>query len=235
MSVDVNSNKYTFVFAIVMTLIVSVILAFTSETLKPLQKKNIEHEKMQNILSSVGMNVNRDEAEDAFKKYIVESYVFDANGNKKAGVEAFQVDILTEFKSGGQKNFPVFVYKGDDGKVKYIIPMVGKGLWGPIWGYLALDEDKNTIAGAVFDHKGETPGLGAEISQPWFQAQFVGKKLFDENGNFKSVIVVKGGADDNDPHGVDAISGGTITSNGVTEMIERTMKTYEPFLKNKQV
>lgn len=231
MAIDVNSNKYTFSFALIMTIIVAILLAFTSEILKPFQKKNIDREKMQNILSSVGMNVTREESEQAYHKYIIESYVLDNNGNIKKDIDAFSVDILTEFKSGGQKNFPVFVFKGDDGKKKLIIPMVGKGLWGPIWGYMALEEDKNTVAGVVFDHKGETPGLGAEIAQAPFQKQFIGKKLFNENGQYMSIKVKKGGATPGNPHEVDAISGGTITSNGVTEMIERTLKSYEQYLK----
>ena len=109
---------------------------------------------------------------------------------------------------------------------------MGKGLWGPIWGYIALESDKNTVAGASFDHKGETPGLGAEINQGWFQEPFVGKKIFDESGDYQSIRVIKGGAPEGDKHGVDAISGGTITSNGVTEMLVRTLKIYEPYLKS---
>ena len=151
-------------------------------------------------------------------------------GEKVDGL-AFEIDILKEYKSGGQKNFPIFIYENNGAK-KYIIPLVGKGLWGPIWGYIALNEDKNTIAGASFDHKTETPGLGAEINQGWFQAPFVGKKVFDESGTYQSVKVIKGGAKEGDLHGVDAISGGTITSKGVEEMLIRTLKTYEPYLKS---
>ncbi|MBW6481464.1 MAG: NADH:ubiquinone reductase (Na(+)-transporting) subunit C [Vicingaceae bacterium] len=227
---DVNSNKYTIGFSLIMVVIVALILAFTSESLKPMQKKNVELEKMQNILQSVGVSVSRDEAEANFNQFITEQIVLDLNGQKVEG-DAFNIDVLKEYKSGGQKNFPIFVYE-NKGSRKFIIPLVGKGLWGPIWGYIALDEDKNTVAGASFDHKTETPGLGAEINQGWFQAPFVGKKVFDETGTYKSITVIKGGAKDSDLHGVDAISGGTITSNGVTEMLIRTLKVYEPFLKS---
>lgn len=227
---DVNSNKYTIGFSIVMVVIVALLLAFASEGLKPMQNQNIEREKMQNILKSVGIEVTRDEAKDAYDKYITEEIVLNDKGEQIEG-DAFKVDILKEYKSGGQKNFPIFIYESEGSK-KYIIPLVGKGLWGPIWGYIALESDKNTVAGASFDHKGETPGLGAEINQGWFQEPFVGKKVFDESGEYKSIRVIKGGAPEGDKHGVDAISGGTITSNGVTEMLVRTLKIYEPYFKS---
>lgn len=227
---DVNSNKYTIGFSIVMVVIVALLLAFASEGLKPMQNQNIEREKMQNILKSVGVEVTRDEAKDAFNKYITEQIVLNDKGEQIEG-DAFKVDVLKEYKSGGQKNFPIFIYE-NEGSKKYIIPLVGKGLWGPIWGYIALEEDKNTVAGATFDHKSETPGLGAEINQGWFQDPFVGKKVFDESGEYQSIKVVKGGATEGNKHAVDAISGGTITGNGVTEMLVRTLKIYEPYLKS---
>ncbi len=107
-----------------------------------------------------------------------------------------------------------------------MVPVRGKGLWGPIWGYMALESDLNTISGAVFDHKGETPGLGAEINTDWFQEPFTGKTIFDESGKFVSITVVKGGADPSDPHGVDGISGGTITSKGLEEMLADCLAGY---------
>lgn len=227
---DVNSNKYTIGFSFVMVVIVALLLAFASEGLKPMQNQNIEREKMQNILKSVGIEVTRDEAQDAYNKYITEEIVLNDKGEQIEG-DAFKVDVLKEYKSGGQKNFPIYIYE-NEGSKKYIIPLVGKGLWGPVWGYIALEEDKNTVVGASFDHKGETPGLGAEINQGWFQEPFIGKKIFDESGNYQSIKVKKGGAPEGDMHGVDAISGGTITGNGVTEMLVRTLKTYEPYLKS---
>ncbi|PKP47924.1 MAG: NADH:ubiquinone reductase (Na(+)-transporting) subunit C [Bacteroidetes bacterium HGW-Bacteroidetes-12] len=227
---DVNSNKYTIGFSFVMVVIVALLLAFASEGLKPMQNQNIEREKMQNILKSVGVEVTRDEAKDAYNKYITEEIVLNDKGEQIEG-DAFKVDVLKEYKSGGQKNFPIYIYE-NEGSKKYIIPIVGKGLWGPIWGYIALESDKNTVAGASFDHKGETPGLGAEINQRWFQEPFVGKKIFDESGTYESIKVVKGGVEEGNKHAVDAISGGTITSKGVEEMLVRTLKTYEPYLKS---
>ena len=109
--------------------------------------------------------------------------------------------------------------------------MRGVGLWGPIWGNIAFESDFNTIAGATFDHKGETPGLGAEINTSWFEDEFKGKTIFDEQGKFVSVNVVKGGAGENAPHAVDAISGGTITSNGVKDMLLTGLDNYVPYIK----
>jgi len=129
---DVNSNKYTIGFSIVMVVIVALLLAFASEGLKPMQNQNIEREKMQNILKSVGIEVTRDEAKDAYNKYITEEIVLNDKGEQIEG-DAFKVDVLKEYKSGGQKNFPIYIYESEGSK-KYIIPLVGKGLWGPIWG-----------------------------------------------------------------------------------------------------
>lgn len=235
MKMDVNSNKYTFIFSTIMVVVVATLLAIAAESLKPYQDSNIRNEKMQNILSSCGIIVTREEAAAAYKKFIIEEIMLGSDGLEKmdAGIRPFEVDPLTEYKGGGQKNFPLFICKKEDGTTSYVVPMVGKGLWGPIWGYVAISSDFNSISGASFDHKGETPGLGAEINKDEFETAFIGKKIFENDGTFMSVKVIKGGADPSDIHGVDAISGGTITSNGVSEMLERTFKTYEPFLKSK--
>ena len=235
MKMDVNSNNYTFIFSGIMVVIVATVLAFAAESLKPFQQSNVRKEKMQNILSSCGIEVDREGAEAAYIKYITEEIMLDKDGNVISGGESkpFDIDVLYEYKSGGQRNFPLFICKLDNGQINYVIPMVGKGLWGPIWGYAAIGPDFNSIEGATFDHKGETPGLGAEINRDDFEMQFRGKKIFDADGEFISVKVVKGGADPSDLHGVDAISGGTITSNGVSEMLQRTFKAYEPFLRLK--
>lgn len=234
MKMDVNSNKYTFLFSAAMVVVVATLLAIASESLKPFQQSNVRKEKMQNILASCGIEVTRDEAEAAYQKYIVEEIMLNGDGSIMEGNEQtpFEVDVLLEYKSGGQRNYPLFVCKLDNGQKNYVIPMVGKGLWGPIWGYAAIGGDFNTIQGATFDHKGETPGLGAEINKDDFEDQFEGEQIFDQDGEFVSVKVIKGGADASDVHGVDAISGGTITSNGVSEMLERTFETYKPYLKS---
>lgn len=228
-----HSNKYIFIYSAIMVIIVASLLAFAAEALRPAQEKNVRLERMQNILSSVGVSVDREQAEGIYKKYITEEVVLDNKGEIK-GNNAFTVDLAVELKKKPEEQqFPLFICKKDDGSINYIIPVRGNGLWGPIWGFIAVGADGNTIVGSSFGHKGETPGLGAEISEKTFQEQFVNKKIFDQNGNYQSVKVIKGGATEGDLHGVDAISGGTITSNGVSEMLQRTLKYYENYLKSK--
>tara|TARA_B100000287_G_C20626974_1_gene778236 strand:- start:879 stop:1643 length:765 start_codon:yes stop_codon:yes gene_type:complete len=225
---DVNKNTYTFVFAIIMVVFVAAILSFTSIQLKPLQDANIELEKKQNILSSIGVNVSREEADKLYDSYIKKELVLNYKGEEIEGL-AFDIDLSKEIKKNIEsQSFPLFISEVDS-KKKLIIPLRGKGLWGPIWGFLALDEDANKVFGAVFDHKAETPGLGAEINRDFFQEPFVGKKIFDDSV-FVSIKVIKGGADPKDLHGVDGISGGTITSDGVTDMLYDRVSLYLPYL-----
>ena len=229
------SNTYIFVFSLIMVTIVAIMLSFVSMQLKPRQQMNLEIEKKQDILRSVGQAEKVGEVsdknsyiEEEFSKYITESYVIDFSGNTME-TDAFEVmlNLNAEIrKSQEERNYPVFLYVNGEGEKKYVVPVRGKGLWGPIWGYIALNDDLNTIYGAVFDHKGETPGLGAEINTGWFQEPFTGKTLFDEGGEFVSIEVVKGGADPDDPHGVDGISGGTITSKALEEMIMDCLTGY---------
>ena len=231
-----NSSGFTFFFASAMVILVAVLLSLAVIGLGPYQEQNVKLEKMQNILSSIGIKSESKEAEKIFNQYIKEQLVLNNKGEKVTGeISAFDIDLKKELDKAkaGQADkqlFPLFVFN-KDGKSYYTIPVRGKGLWGPIWGYIALEADLNTIYGASFGHKGETPGLGAEINTEEFQKQFVGKKILDESGNFVSVKVIKGGADPQDLHGVDAISGGTITSNGVTEMLKRTIGNYQPYFK----
>ncbi len=239
MALDINSNKYTFAFSTVMVVVVAVLLALASEGLKPMQSANVRIEKMQNVLSSVGVKTTALQADSAYTALIKESYVLDVEGNIKdaPSQEAFEIDVLAQYKDKEKpdkyKEYPLFVCVRD-GKRSYIVPMVGTGLWGPIWGYMAISSDGITVEGASFDHKSETPGLGAEINTGWFQAPFVGKKIFNDAGEFSPIKAVKGGAADDDMHGVDAISGGTITSNGLSAMISNTLKIYTKYFKEMQ-
>ena len=229
------SNTYIFVFSVIMVTIVAVLLSFVSTQLKPRQEMNIQIEKKQDVLRSVGKAEKVAEASDKnsyideeFAKFITESYVVDFTGNM-VETDAFEVmlGLNAEIrKPQEERNYPVFIYANDRGEKKYVVPVRGKGLWGPIWGYIALDSDLNTIYGAVFDHKGETPGLGAEINTGWFQEPFTGKTIFNESGDFVSVEVVKGGADPSSSHQVDAISGGTITSKALEEMLLDCLTGY---------
>ena len=228
---DRNSNIYTFIFAVIMVVVVAAVLAFTATSLKPLQAENVRNEKMQNILSTIGVNVHRKHASTEFDKYIKQQLALKPDGTVDESVDAFALDLKKELKKLHEnQSYPIYLAE-KDGKTFYIIPLYGAGLWDAIWGYLALDEDKNTIIGASFDHAGETPGLGAEINQSWYEDQYIGKTIFDDSGNFVSVKAIKGGAPQGDKHNVDAISGGTITSDGVTNMVEERLKNYIPFLK----
>lgn len=229
---DRNSNLYTFIFAVVMVVVVAAALAFTATTLKPLQAENVRQEKMQNILSTIGVNVSRKEASEQFSDFVKQELALNADGTVNEDVDAFTIELMKETKKPTEEQaFPIYLAE-KEGKEFYVIPLFGAGLWKEIWGYIALDSDKNTIVGASFDHAGETAGLGAEINQSWYEDQYIGKTIFDENNNFVSVKAVKGGAKSDDMHGVDAISGGTITSDGVSDMIEERLGNYLPYFKN---
>ncbi|MGB5983425.1 MAG: Na(+)-translocating NADH-quinone reductase subunit C [Nonlabens sp.] len=231
---DRNSNAYTFLFAIIMVAVVASALAFAATSLQPAQAVNVKQEKMQNILGTVGIETTRDSAEVLFNKYVVSQVALDNNGEERTDVDAFTVDLKKELKRPvEEQSFPLYV-ADVDGEKFYIVPLRGKGLWDAIWGYVALKNDVNTIKGAVFDHKGETPGLGAEITQGWFKKRFEDEKIMDDSGNFIGVSVVKGyqGGDNKEDNQVDAISGSTITGNGVTDMISERLKNYLPYFKS---
>lgn len=229
-----NSNSYTFIFAIVMVVIVGTVLAFAATSLQPKQYENMRKEKMQNILATVGVETDRDGAKELFDQYITEQLVLDNEGKAKEGVNAFDVDLAKELKKPSEEqNFPLYI-ANVEGKTYYIIPLRGAGLWNAIFGYISLKDDVNTVKGAVFDHVGETPGLGAEITQEWFRHRFDDEKIFDESGNLIGVSVVKGNASSSkDDNKVDAISGATITGDGVSDMISERLGHYLPYFKSK--
>jgi len=239
------SNRYIFIFSSVMVIIVATILSLAAMMLQPLQQKNEEIAKKSDILKSIykaeklSEIKNKDQyIEEQYNKYITETFVVNEDGEKVENVNAFTIDLKKELaKNPAERNLPVYSCKLDDGKEKIIIPVRGKGLWGPIWGYVSLNDDYNTVYGAVFDHKSETPGLGAEINTQWFQEPFKDKKLFNEEGNFHSIKVYKGGKGaakqaGDFTHGVDAISGGTITSKGLEAMLQDNLIVYSTYLKN---
>ncbi len=233
-----DSNAYTFLFATVMVLVVASALAFTASALKDLQNANVRKEKMQNILATIGVTTDRDQAETLYQKYITSTISLTEEGSVDTEVNAFEINLNNELKKpASEQRFPL--YQADvDGKKYFIIPLRGAGLWNAIWGYIALEEDKNTIKGAVFDHVGETAGLGAEITQKWFQDRFLGEKVFDTNGTLVGINVSKTNNDpkdlDKEDHEVDAISGATITGDGVTAMIMERLTHYLPYLKAEQ-
>ena len=224
---DVNKNSYTFSFAAIMVIIVAALLSVAAISLKPFQDRNVALEKKQNILNSVGITVDRDAAEKAYESYIKAELVLNNKGEQVEG-NAFDIDLGVELKKDADAQLlPIFISEVE-GTTRYIVPLRGKGLWGPIWGFISLEQDLNAVFGAVFDHKGETPGLGAEINKPFFQDPFAGKTIF-EGEELTSIAVIKGGASEGDMHGVDAISGGTITSDGVSDMLLERLSMYLPY------
>ena len=224
MSTNTESNKYTILFAIGMVVIVGSLLAFTASSLKPNIKENERMEKQQNILYAMGVNDNgandivfigTDKVASEFSKYISKQLVLDANGNAVENNEAYLIDVKKEqakAKNGQTRDLPLFIGE-KDGQTFYIAPIRGKGLWDAIWGYIAMDKDM-VIQGAYFDHKGETPGLGANIKQRYFMDDFYGEKLLTESGEFKGITVAKGNNDPKnlikDDYEVDALAGATI-------------------------
>ncbi len=233
-----DSNGYTFLFAAAMVLVVASTLAFTASSLKSLQADNVRKEKMQNILSTIGIHTDREQAETLYKQYITGTLALDHMGNADQTVDAFQLKLNYEIKKpANEQRFPL--YKAIvDGVSYYIIPLRGSGLWDAIWGYIALKSDINTIQGAVFDHKGETAGLGAEITQQWFMDRFKEEKVFDSMGKLVGISVSKSNNDpkdiDKDDHEVDAISGATITGDGITDMIFERLTHYLPYFEKEK-
>jgi len=229
------SNTYIFVFSAIMVLVVAALLSFAALKLAPIQERNVEIEKKRNILSSLRIESTADNADDIYDEYVTKSYVINNQGELLEGVDAFEVNIKEQLGLvPDERKLPVYVGELEDGTTHYVFPVRGKGLWGPIWGYVALNEDYSTIYGANFDHQGETPGLGAEINTDAFEQQFIGKELFNEQGEFVSIEVVKGNAPPDAEHKVDGISGGTITSKGVQEMLYDVLGTYVSYFKSKK-
>jgi Na+-transporting NADH:ubiquinone oxidoreductase subunit C len=236
-----DSNKYIYLYSAALAVAAAAVLAAAATLLKPFQQKNVEVEKKQSILLSVHKAADVRKAkskeqyvEAEYAKYITGSCVLSALGVEQEG-DAFAVNLEEEMsKPADDRKLPVFICTDDDRTLKYIIPVRGAGLWGPIWGYVALHDDFSTICGVVFDHQGETPGLGAELSTPEFQRQFVGKQIFDAASAFTSIRVVKGGRTQGRPHEVDAISGGTLTSQGLEKMLLDNLSAYRRFFTAQQ-
>lgn len=246
MSTNTESNKYTLLFAIGMVIIVGSLLAFTASSLKPNIIENERMEKQQNILYAMGVNENgandivfisTDKVAEEFSKYISKQLVVDASGNAVENDQAYLIDVKKEqakAKNGQARALPLFVGE-KEGQTFYVAPIRGKGLWDAIWGYISMDENM-VVQGAYFDHKGETPGLGANIKQRYFMDDFYGEKLLTDAGEFKGITVAKGNNDPKnlikDDYEVDALAGATITGDGVTAMIKSDLKLYLPFFKN---
>ncbi len=237
-----QSNGYIIGFSVVTTIILGTLLALAAEGLKPAQAIAKEKDIKKQILGAVMELKKEDDVLAIFDKRIPPShrYVVDYNGDKKeVSSPAEKIDIGSEYKKDTTKrDFPVFEFVSEtnpDEVEAYIIPLYGNGLWDKIWGYLAIDKDLQTIKGVVFDHKGETPGLGARISDKEIQVRYVGKKLFDENGKLVSVVMLKSEKGNKlTDYQVDGMSGATITANGVNGMVKNYLSYYQNFF-DKQV
>lgn len=231
-----QSNTYTLLYIIVLVVVVGAALAYTAMALKPLQTENANADKMKQILAAVHITANKGDVTSTFDKYITRQLVVNSQGETVEGIKAFDVNVERQSKEAdaAKRLLPVYECTLADGEVKYILPVYGAGLWGPIWGYVAVDADGNTVYGAFFAHQGETPGLGAEIEKPAFSDQFNSKLSLWHNGVFTPVEVVKAGQKPLNPNAdyVDGISGGTITSKGVGTMIDNCLTPYAAFLKS---
>ena len=242
-----HSTSYIIRFTLIMTLIVAAVLSLMVSGLREIHTLNESVYNKKGILSAVATQLGKDvnnltsaEVQTIFETQITQK-ALNSKGEEltpeqiksmTGASSVVDIDLGKENKKpADQRVFPLFVFKAGDNKTYNILYARGKGLWDEIWGYVTLDSDLNTIAGQAFDHKGETPGLGAEIkdNKAWY-TQFTGKKLYNEAGEYKSVAVVKGGVKDK-YHQVDAISGATITGNGVDDMLDKGLAYYEPYLK----
>jgi Na+-transporting NADH:ubiquinone oxidoreductase subunit C len=246
----VHSTGYVVKFILIVSVVVAVVLSAMATLLKPIHDRNEAIANKRSILMAVGpfleqpvRQLNDDEVLEVFERQI-DQYVTDIDGNilsteevqarGYSGGMAEHINIGRERrKPESERMFPVFVFNAPDQQL-YIVAVHGSGLWDDIWGHFALEDDFNTIAGVAFGHSAETPGLGAEITDdPRFAEQFRGKKLFDDEGNFNSVRVVKGRARDEN-HEVDGITGATVTNDGVTNMIRRGMQNYFEYFEKVQ-
>ncbi len=223
------SNLYIFCFSSALVLVVAASLSFTALSLKPQQDKNIEIERQRNILAALGVESTASDVLAKYPQYIKQGIVIKADGSTVSGETPEKIDLKKEnAKPENERLLPVYLAE-KDGKSFVVIPVRGTGLWGPIWGNVAVESDMNTVYGVTFDHKGETPGLGAEINTPAFQKQFPNKKLFDDSNKFVSIKVEKTGTYTPNSHTVDAISGGTITSKGLEAMMFNSLEPYQTY------
>ncbi len=239
-----QSNTYIIVFTAILTIIIGGLLSLANQVLKEPQRKSIEIDTKKQILGAV-LDVSTMKNNEVLEEYdaSIKSIVVDFNGeliekNEKGNpIVAEKVNIAKNFKKKKEeRQYPVFIYhkKGDENAVEaYIFPQYGTGLWGPIWGFVALDTDMNTIKGAVFDHETETPGLGARITEPQVQERFVGKQIYNDQGELISVKMLKGESNPEsakDAHHIDGMSGATITGKGLSNMLLDYFQNYQSYI-----
>lgn len=225
MKLNTNSNVYTIVYASVTVIVVAFLLAFVSLALHETQQKNIDNDKRSQILAAIGQRgIASDQVEAAFDKAVLRQLVLNAKGDS-VGNDAFSI----ENKAITDDNLPLYICQtGTD--TLYVIPLTGRGLWGGLWGYISLKSDFQTVAGAHFSHESETAGLGARIVEEDFQNKFVGKKAFADT-DFSEVVLSVTKKVENPASDVDAITGATLTSNGVHNMLRDCIARYQQYFK----
>lgn len=235
-----ESNSYIFMYSTILVVVAAAVLAVAAVGLRPFQKKNQEIEKMQQLLTAVGIENDVKNAEELYKKYFVQELIVNKKGEVlstyenetlkgEVKVRPFNVELSKELAKGEEAMLPIFICN-QEGKTVYVVPVHGKGLYDAIWGNVAIEEDLNTVRGVLFDHKGETPGLGAEITNPAFPAQFKGKKIF-ENDQVKLAVVKGQKTDEEKQYQADAVTGATNTSNGVSNMLRDCLSNYVEYFK----
>ena len=235
-------DRYIFFYITVLTVIVAALLSAAALVLQPFQQANVNNEKMMNILQAADVNVEGANVQELFNKDCAKMMLVNSKGevveectSDYTKFQAFTMNLKDQlYKRDNGQDFVLPIIVINNGKeIVNVLPLEGAGLWGPIWGYIGMTSDFQNVVGVVFDHKSETPGLGAEITTVNFRNQFKGKTIFS-GGEFVSIDVVKGGvanlAADLQKHSVDAISGGTITSQGVNNMIENVLGSYLPYI-----
>ncbi len=233
------SNRYIFVYATIMVIIVAFLLSLTATVLQPYQQKNLETEKMKDILESANIIVEQKaDILDTYNKHVVREIIIDETGsviseysdgkNIIGSGRAFDINLKEELSSItkiGKGKLPLYVIKNLKEEILYVIPLHGAGLWGPIWGAIALKDDLNTVEGVTFGHKSETPGLGAEIVTSKFRDNFKDKRIFNDEGKFISIKIIKKGRPKTE-NDVDALTGGTVTCEAVSKMLTENLKNY---------
>lgn len=230
MKLNTNSNTYTVIYASVVVVIVAFLLAFISSALKAPSEANERIDKKKQILASLNIrNLDNSQVEKKYAEVVKADLIVNDKGEIiSKGQEKDQAGFTVSRKDMNSENLPVFVCQVDS-QTKYVLPLVGKGLWGTIWGYLALNADGKTVYGAYFSHESETAGLGALITEEKFQKEFEGKTVTDDQGNLVIDVVKFGQVKDNSTQ-CDGISGATLTTNGVRDMVREYLGKYQAFL-----
>jgi len=235
-----QSNLYIILYSAILTIACGGLLAVASEGLKEKQQANVDLEQKQIILSTVMQLKEEDNVEALYNKR-VKAFVIDFQGNVKIGLRPKDINVAVEYKKAPEDRLlPVYEFKSEADTTKIenvVLPVYGYGLWNNIWGYVALNNDLNTLKGVKFKHAGETPGLGARIADDAdVQERYIGKKVLNDQGHVASIVMMKGEGHDysSDPHKVDGMSGATLTGKGVNNMLKDYFACYENYIKKNQ-